>query len=87
MPLQFDSAYNKRKRALQQAMFACFRVLSYSIVLVLFIILGFILGSVASIFPGIPAWRELIVCIAAGLGGFFIIYLLSHNGVITKEEK
>lgn len=51
------------------------------------VILGFILGSVASIFPGIPAWRELIVCIAAGLGGFFIIYLLSHNGVITKEEK
>lgn len=43
MPLQFDPAYNKRKRTLQQAMFACFRMLSYCIVLVLFIILGFIL--------------------------------------------
>ena len=49
MPLQFDSAYNKRKRALQQAMFACFRVLSYSIVLVLFIILGFILVKGVSV--------------------------------------
>ncbi len=43
MPLQFDPNYNKRKRGLQQAMFACFRLLSYFIVLVLFIILGFIL--------------------------------------------
>lgn len=49
MPLQFDSAYNKRKRVLQQAMFACFRVLSYSIVLVLFIILGFILVKGVSV--------------------------------------
>lgn len=43
MPLQFDPKYNHRKRGLQSAMFGCFRLLSYCIVLVLFIILGFII--------------------------------------------
>lgn len=43
MPLQFDPKYNQRKRGLQSAMFSCFRLLSYCIVLVLFIILGFII--------------------------------------------
>mgnify|MGYP003192408282 FL=1 len=43
MPLQFDPKYNQRKRGLQSSMFGCFRLLSYCIVLVLFIILGFII--------------------------------------------
>lgn len=43
MALQFDPRYNHRKRGLQSAMFGCFRLLSYCIVLVLFIILGFII--------------------------------------------
>lgn len=43
MPLQFDPKYNHRKRGLQSAMFGCFRLLSYCVVLVLFIILGFII--------------------------------------------
>lgn len=43
MPLQFDPKYNQRKRGLQSAMFGCFRLLSYCIVLVLFIMLGFII--------------------------------------------
>lgn len=43
MPLQFDPKYNQRKRGLQSAMFGSFRLLSYCIVLVLFIILGFII--------------------------------------------
>ncbi len=43
MPLRFDYRYNRRKRRLQEAVFACFRLLSYCIVLVLFVILGFIL--------------------------------------------
>lgn len=43
MSLQFDPKYNQRKRGLQSAMFGCFRLLSYCIVLVLFIILGFII--------------------------------------------
>lgn len=43
MALQFDPKYNHRKRVLQSAMFGCFRLLSYCIVLVLFIILGFII--------------------------------------------
>lgn len=51
------------------------------------VILGFILGCRRQYFPWNPRLEGVIVCIAAGLGGFFIIYLLSHNGVITKEEK
>jgi hypothetical protein len=54
------------------------------------VILGFILGSVVSIFPGIPTWSELIVCIVSGLSGFSMIYLLSHSGAITvigKEKR
>ena len=43
MALQFDPKYNHRKRGLQSAMFGCFRLLSFCIVLVLFIILGFII--------------------------------------------
>ena len=43
MPLQFDPKYSHRKRGLQSAMFGCFRLLSYCIVLVLFMILGFII--------------------------------------------
>lgn len=43
MALQFDPKYNHRKRGLQSAIFGCFRLLSYCIVLVLFIILGFII--------------------------------------------
>lgn len=43
MALQFDPKYNHRKRGLQSAMFGCFRLLSYCVVLVLFIILGFII--------------------------------------------
>lgn len=43
MALQFDPKYNHRKRGLQSTMFGCFRLLSYCIVLVLFIILGFII--------------------------------------------
>lgn len=43
MALQFDPKYNHRKRGLQSAMFGCFRLLSCCIVLVLFIILGFII--------------------------------------------
>lgn len=43
MALQFDPKYNHRKRGLQSAMFGCFRLLSYCIVLALFIILGFII--------------------------------------------
>lgn len=43
MPIVFDSRYNRRKHGLQRVMFACFRLLSYCIVLVLFVILGFII--------------------------------------------
>ena len=43
MALQFDPAYNRRKRRLQTAVFGLFRLLSYAIALVLFVILGFII--------------------------------------------
>ena len=44
MSLPIDSSYRRRKLWLQQAVFALFRVLSYAVVAVLFLILGFILS-------------------------------------------
>lgn len=45
------------------------------------IILGFIIGSVATVFPGVPSAGQLPVCAALFAGGFVIIYALSR-----KEE-
>lgn len=38
------------------------------------LILGFIIGSVAQIFPGIPLGIEFFVSVLTGLGGFFATY-------------
>ncbi|MCU6761536.1 Domain of uncharacterised function (DUF368) [uncultured Roseburia sp.] len=45
------------------------------------IILGFVIGSAAQVFPGIPVGKTLVVCIFTFLAGFFVIYYLSR-----KEE-
>lgn len=37
-------------------------------------ILGFIIGSVAEIFPGIPAGAGMFLCLAAAVAGFFTTY-------------
>ena len=49
MAFPFNPAYNQRKRIWQQIVFGLFRLLSYCIALVLFIILGFILIKGASV--------------------------------------
>lgn len=41
------------------------------------IILGFVLASVAELFPGIPSMRELIVCVAAMILGYIALRSLS----------
>ena len=42
------------------------------------IILGFVLGSMAEVFPGIPdSWGERLVCLATLAAGFGAIWLLS----------
>lgn len=41
------------------------------------IILGFVFGSIAEIFPGIPQWPEFLLCIVTLAAGFFIIQLLA----------
>ena len=41
------------------------------------IILGFVFGSIAEIFPGIPQWPEILLCIVTLAAGFFIIQLLA----------
>lgn len=41
------------------------------------VILGFILGSIASIFPGVPIGGELIWCAALAITGFGIMYKVS----------
>ena len=43
-----------------------------------FIILGFILGSIAELFPGIPSGGELVLCILTLAAGFFAVLLLSR---------
>lgn len=45
------------------------------------IILGFILGSVVEIFPGLPSGIEILLCAILLTAGFVIIYYLS-----SKEE-
>lgn len=46
------------------------------------VILGFVLGSVGKVFPGIPSGTELVVCPVMAAAGFAAIYALS-----LKEEK
>ena len=43
-----------------------------------FIILGFILGSLGELFPGIPSGGELVLCILTLAAGFFAVLLLSR---------
>ena len=43
------------------------------------IILGFVLGSLAEVFPGIPIGTEWIFCMIAGGCGFYFIYTLSKS--------
>ena len=44
------------------------------------IILGFVLGSMAEVFPGIPSGMEFPVSAAALAAGFFAIFFLSKQG-------
>lgn len=46
------------------------------------VILGFVLGSVAKVFPGIPSGSMLIFCPVMAVAGFLAIYFLSR-----KEEQ
>ena len=51
------------------------------------IILGCVIGSVISIFPGFPSAKELIICVLTFVGGFVAVYLLSKkNDVYTGTE-
>lgn len=45
------------------------------------IILGFIVGSVLEVFPGIPVGTELIFCLIMILAGFTVIRLISKNEI------
>lgn len=42
------------------------------------VILGFMLASVLSVFPGVPAGLEILVCLATFLAGFLVILRLSR---------
>ena len=43
------------------------------------IILGFVFGSIVEIFPGVPLWPEILLCIVTLAAGFFIIQLLARK--------
>ena len=44
------------------------------------IMLGFMLGSMAELFPGIPSWPEALLCLATFAAGFIIIWAISRKG-------
>ena len=49
------------------------------------IILGFVLGSIAEVFPGIPTWPELLLCLVTLAAGFLAIYFLSRQELKYEE--
>ena len=42
-------------------------------------ILGFVIGSLAEVFPGVPIGMEWILCVLAITAGFYFIYTLSKS--------
>ena len=50
------------------------------------VILGFILGSLAETFPGIPSGIEWLICILTFAAGFAIIYILSRLESLKSTE-
>lgn len=51
------------------------------------IILGFVIGSVATVFPGIPSLTQIPVCAVLFIIGFVLIYLLSKKEEEMEEAK
>lgn len=49
------------------------------------IILGFVLGSIVEVFPGIPTWPELLLCVVTLAAGFLAIYFLSRQELKREE--
>lgn len=45
------------------------------------LILGFMMGSLPELFPGIPTGRELIFSLLAAVIGFFALYLISEKQI------
>lgn len=43
------------------------------------IMLGFMLGSMAELFPGLPGWPSVLLCLAALAAGFAIIWAVSRK--------
>ena len=43
------------------------------------LILGFMIASVAAVFPGLPPINEAAACLVAALAGFGLLYGLSHR--------
>lgn len=50
------------------------------------IILGFVLGSLKEVFPGIPKGMDIIFCIAAFAAGASAVFFLSRKGEEKKPE-
>ena len=50
------------------------------------IILGFIIGSVATVFPGLPSGGQVPICAALFAAGFVIIYVLSKKEEAMEEK-
>ncbi len=49
------------------------------------VILGFMLGSMTEVYPGLPSGWEILLCIGTMAAGFFAIYFLSRNEKTSAE--
>ena len=50
------------------------------------IIMGFIIGSAADVFPGLPVGWEWVLCSLSLMMGFGLIRLLTENEMIKTEK-
>lgn len=50
------------------------------------IILGFVIGSVGEVFPGVPSLGQMPICVITLVAGFAVIYFLSRQEIEKTEE-
>jgi len=50
------------------------------------VILGFVLGSLKELFPGVPQGREILTCLLTAAAGFFAIYTISSGSLKSGDK-
>lgn len=50
------------------------------------LILGFMIGSLADMLPGVPAASEILICLLAAAAGFVVVYNVSRYNAASDTE-